>query len=126
MQDPRVSAAHRTPTFSFPILLREGVRHAVGDMFRNGDRVIMAHPRAFRVADEEGVRYMLGDVEDGYALWDKLEPVDRTKLPNADVFLANQKVLVALPLTRIQRRRSAIMLNRAARESWIRRGRPRP
>ena len=95
-------------------------------MFRNGDRVIMAHPRAFRVTDVEGVRYMLGEVEDGYALWDKLEPVDRTELPNDAILLANQKALIALPLTRIQRRRSAVMLNKAARESWIRRGRPRP
>ena len=81
----------------------------------------MAHPRGFCAKDVSGQRYMFGEVEDGYAVWDKLEPVNRTELPSPDVFPAHDKVLVLQALSRSKKRRQAKMLNEAARAAWIRR-----
>lgn len=48
--------------------------------FEDGDRVVMKHSGGTRVPG-----YLIGDVEDGYAIWDKGEPVRRTKLPDERV-----------------------------------------
>ena len=74
------TAKFHTPGAKSPRGFR--TRRDPSERFDDGDRVWMKHPRG----SDDGK--MWGEVEDGFVLWDRGEPVKSTKLPHPDVHLS--------------------------------------
>lgn len=57
--------------------------------FEEGARVAMKHRRG-AIVDRTGNRWMFGEAEDGWALWDRGEPVDKSPLSTPGIVRVNQ------------------------------------